>query len=75
MGRRHYVLMRRCDNIPVRRREEVLLRRHGNVPLRRHWVFDLRCTCAVAETYRKTSLPRRHDVLLPSGSAVSSTSF
>ena len=59
MGRRHYVPMRRHHDIPIRRREDV--------PLRRHWVFHLRRTCDVTETYRETSLRRRHNVLLPGG--------
>ena len=49
------------------RREDVLLRRLGEVPLRRRWVFQLRGTCDVAGTYRKTSLRRCQEVLLPSG--------
>ena len=67
MGRRHYVPLRRRHDIPIRRREDVPLRRLGDVPLRRHWVFHLRRTCDVTETYRETSLQRRHDVLIPGG--------
>ena len=70
MGRRHYVPMRRHRDIPIRRSEDVPLRRLGNVPLRRRWVFHLRRTCDVTETYRETSLQRRHDVLIPGGQEV-----
>ena len=67
MGRRHYVLLRRRHDIPIRRLEDIPLRRLGDVPLRRRWLFHLRHACDVAETYRETSLRRRHDVLLPGG--------
>ena len=67
MGRRHYVPMRRHHDIPIRRHEDVSLRRLGDVLLRRRWVFHLRRTCGVTGTYRKTSLRRRHDVLLTGG--------
>ena len=59
MGRRHYIPMGRHHDIPIRRREDV--------PLRRHWVFHLRRTCDVAVNYKKTSLQRRDDVLVPGG--------
>ena len=62
MGRRHYVPMRSHHDIPIRRPEDV--------PLRRRWVFHLRRTCDVTETYRETSLQRRHDVLIPGGQEV-----
>ena len=67
MRRRHYVPLRRCQNIPIRRHEDVPLRRLGDVPLRRRWVFHLRSTCNVAETYKEMSLRRRHDVSLADG--------
>ena len=70
MRRRCYVLLRRRHEVPIRCRGDVSLRRPGNVPLRHRWVFHLRCTCGVAETYRETLLRRRHDVLLPGGSFV-----
>ena len=57
--RRHYVRLRRGHDIPIRCREDV--------PQRHLWVFHLRRTCDVAETYKETSLRRRHDVLLPGG--------
>ena len=69
-GRRHYVPMRRHHDIPIKRREDVPLRRLGNLPLRRRWVFHLRRTCNVTETYREMSLQRRYDVLLPGGSFI-----
>ena len=50
MGRRHYVLLRCRQAIPIRRREDVTLGRLGDVPLRRRWVFHLRRTCDVAGT-------------------------
>ena len=56
MGHRHYVLLRRCHNIPVRLREDVPLRRLGDVPLRSRWVFHLGRTCDVSGSYKKTSL-------------------
>ena len=64
VGRRCYVLLRRCHDVPIRRRGDVLLRRLGDVPTRRRWVFHLGRTCDVTGTYRETSLRRRHDVLL-----------
>ena len=67
IGRGHYVPIRSHHDIPIRRREDVPLRRLGDVPLRRRWVFHLRRTCDVTETYRETSLQRRHDVLIPGG--------
>ena len=67
MRHRHYVPLRRGHDIPIRRREDVPQRHLDDVPLRRHWVFHLRRTCDVARTYKKTSLRRRHDVLLPGG--------
>ena len=70
MGRHHYVPMRCNHSIPIRRREDVPLRGLGDVPLRRCWVFHLRRTCDVTETYRETSLRRRHDVLLPGGFSI-----
>ena len=57
MGRRCYVLLRRCHDVTIRCR--------GNVPPRRRWVFHLRRTCDVAGKYRETSLRRRYEVLLP----------
>ena len=65
MERRCYALLRRCYDISIRRRTDAPLRRFGDVPSRRRWVFHLRRTCDVAETYRETSLRRRHDVLVP----------
>ena len=65
MGRRCYVLLRRCHDIPIRCRGNVLLRRLGDVPPRRRWVLHLRQTCDFAGTYIETSLRRRYDVFLP----------
>ena len=62
MGRRHYVPMKRHHDISVRRREDLPLTCFRDVPLKRCWVFHLRHTCDVTETYRETSLRRRHDV-------------
>ena len=67
MGRRQYVPLRRCDDIPIRRREHVPLRRLGDVPLIRRRVLHLRRTCDVAGTYREMSLRRRHNIVLPGG--------
>ena len=67
MERRCYVLLRRRYDVPVRRRRDAPLRRLGDVLPRRCWMFRLRCTCDVTETYRETSLRRRHDVLMPGG--------
>ena len=67
MGRRCYVLVRRCHDVPIRCRGDVPLRRVGDVPPRRCWVFHLRHTCDVAGTYREKSLRRRYDVVLPGG--------
>ena len=67
LRRRGDVLMRRRHYVPLRRGHDIPTRRCEDVPLRRHWVFHLRRTCDVAVTYKKTSLQRRHDVLLPSG--------
>ena len=67
IGRHYYVPLRRRHNIPIRRREDELLRCLGDVPLRRRWVFHLRLTCDVAETYRETSFRLPHDILLPGG--------
>ena len=67
MGRRHYVPMKRHHDISVRRREDLPLTCFRDVPLKRCWVFHLRHTCDVTETYRETSLRRRHDVLLLGG--------
>ena len=58
---------RRRREVLMGRRGYVRLGRLGDVPLRRRWVFHLRRTCDVAETYKETSLWRRHDVSLPSG--------
>ena len=69
MGRRCYVLLRRRYDVPIRRRRDAPLRRLGNVPSRRRWVFHLRRTYDVTGTYRETLLRRRHDVLMPGGSA------
>ena len=66
MGRRYYILLRNRHNIPIRRRGEVLPRHR--------WVFHLRRTCNVAGTYRKNSLQRRHDVMLPVGICILLTS-
>ena len=68
MGRRCYVLLRRRYDVPIKRRRDAPLRRLGDAPLRRRWVFHLRRTCGVTETYRETSLRRRHDVLMSGGS-------
>ena len=65
MGRRCYVLLRRCYDVATRRCGDVPLRRLGDVPSRRRWVFHLGYTCDVAGTYRETSLRRRHNVLMP----------
>ena len=67
-GRHYYASLRRRYDIPIRRREDIPLGRLGDVPLRR--VFHLQRTCNVAGTYRETSLRRRHDVLLPGGTAI-----
>ena len=67
MGRRCYVLARRCHDVPIRCRGDVPLRRVGDVPPRRRWVFHLRHTCDVAGTYGEKSLRRRYDVVLPGG--------
>ena len=69
MGRRHYFLLRRRQDTPIRRREGVTLKCLGDVPLRRSWVLHLRRTCHVTGTYRLTSLRRHHDVLLPGGTS------
>ena len=70
MGRRYYILLRRNHDIPIKRRGDVPLRRLGDVPPRCRWLFYLRRTCDVTETYRETSLRRRRDVLLPGGTFV-----
>ena len=70
MGCRHYVSLRRRHDIPLRLCEDVPLRRLGDVPLRRRWMFHLRRTCDVTGTYKKMSLRRGHDVLLPGGVAI-----
>ena len=70
MGCRHYVSLRRRHDIPLRLCEDVPLRRLGDVPLRRRWMFHLRRTCDVTRTYKKMSLRRGHDVLLPGGVAI-----
>ena len=67
MGRRCYVILRRRYDVPIRRRGDAPLRRLRDVPSRRRWVFHLRRTCDVSETYRETSLRRRHGVLMPGG--------
>ena len=67
MGRRYYVLLRRRHDVAMRLSGDVPLRCLADVPTRCRWVFHLRRTCDVAETYRGTSLRHRHDVLLPSG--------
>ena len=67
MGRRCYVLLRRCYDVPIRRHRDAPLRRLGDVPSRRRWVFHLKRTCDVAGTYREMSLRRRHNVLMPGG--------
>ena len=67
MRRRCYVFLRLCYDVPIRRRRDAPLRRLGEVPSRLRWVFHLRHTCNVAETYRETSMLRRHDVLIPGG--------
>ena len=55
--RRHCcVLLRRRHEVPIRCRGDIPLRRLGDIPPRRRWVFHLRRTCDVAETYRWTSL-------------------
>ena len=68
MGRRCYVLLRRHNDVPIRRCGDAPLKRLGGIPSRRRWVFYLRRTCDITETYRETSLQRRHDVLMPGGS-------
>ena len=73
MGRRCYVLLRCCYDVPIRRRRDAPLRRLGDVPSRRRWVFHLRRTCDVAGTYRETSLRRRHDVLMQGGKDLKDT--
>ena len=70
MGRRCYVLLRRCHDVPIRHCGDVPLRRLGNVPTRRRWLFHLGRTCDVAGTYRETSSARRYDVLLLGGCIV-----
>ena len=70
VGRRCYVLLRRRYNVPIWRRRDAPLRRPGDVPLRRRWGFHLRRSCDVTGTYRETSLRRRHDFLMPSGSVL-----
>ena len=65
MGRRYYVLLRPWCNFPIRYRGDVLLRRIADVLPERCWVFHLRRICNVAGTYRKASLLRPYDVLLP----------
>ena len=67
MGRRNYFNLRDHHNIPTKRRKDVPLRCLGNVPLRRCWVFHLRRTYELVETYREKSLQRCHNVLLPGG--------
>ena len=62
MGRRHYVPLRDCHDIPIRLRGDASLRRLGDVPLRFNWVFHLRRTCDVAGTYKEM-----YDVLLTGG--------
>ena len=72
MRYRCYVLMRRRQDFPIRSCSDVPLRRrrHGDVSSRRSWVFHLRNTCDVAETYTETSLRRHHNVLLPGGEQI-----
>ena len=67
-------LLRPHYDAPIRRRGDVPLRRLGDAPSRRCWVFHLRRTCDIAETYRETLLRRRHDVLMPGGYIVANTS-
>ena len=67
MGRRCYVLLRRRYDVPIRCRGDTPLRRLGDIPSRLRWVFHLRRTCDVTGTYRKTSLRRHQDVLMPGG--------
>ena len=50
MGRHHYVPLRHRHDIPIRRREDV--------SLRRCWMFHLRLTCDIAETYKETPCRR-----------------
>ena len=71
MGRRYYVLLKHHHDVLIRRCGDVPLRRLGDVPLRRRWLFHLRRAYKVARTYRKTSLRRRHDVLLLGGIVLS----
>ena len=59
--------MRRRYNVLEWHRGHVPLRRVGDVPPRRRWVFHLRRTCDIVGADRKTSLRRRHDVLLLGG--------
>ena len=67
MGRRCYVILRRCFDVPIKCRGDVPLRCPGDVPQRRRWVFHLRRNSDVAGTYRETSLRSCYDVLLPGG--------
>ena len=75
MGRRCCVLLRRRYDVSIRRRRDAPLTRLGDVPSRCCWVFHLRRTCDVTGTYRKTSLRRRHDVLMPGGNSAESLNY
>ena len=61
---RCYILLRPCHDVPRGKRRDIALRRLGEVPSRRRWLFHFRCTCSVTGTYRETSLPRHHKILL-----------
>ena len=67
LGRCCYILLRRRHDVPARRRGDVPLKRVGDIPPRRRWVFHLRRTCNLTETYKESLLQRRNDVLLSIG--------
>ena len=64
MRRRCYVILRRRHDVLIGCRVYVPLRRLDKVRWRHRWVFFLRRTCDITETYRETSLRRGYDVLL-----------
>ena len=53
MGPRWYAILRRYHDVPVRCRGDFPLRCLGDIQPRRCWVFHLRRTCDVTETYRR----------------------
>ena len=67
MGHCHFILLRHHDNIPIRCCGDVPLRHLGNIPLRLWWVFHLRHTCNITETYRGTSSGCHLNILLQGG--------